>query len=105
VGIVRDPQGAPDAGRRAVGPGPRERDRQRRDGDRRVGRRPLRIVAAWLAQGLTPFDAAALAAYVHGLAGDLAAADLGEISLTAGDIVEYLPRAYRALVEARPAER
>jgi NAD(P)H-hydrate epimerase len=55
------------------------------------------IAAAWLAQGLDAFDAASLAAHVHGLAGDLAARDLGEISLTAGDIVERLPRAYLAL--------
>jgi len=59
------------------------------------------IIGAWLAQGLAPFDAAALSAFVHGLAGDLAARDLGEISLTAGDIVEYLPRAYLALIGGR----
>ncbi len=59
------------------------------------------IVAAWLAQRLDPFDAAALSAYVHGLAGDMAARELGPISLTAGDIVEYLPRAYCALAPSR----
>jgi hydroxyethylthiazole kinase-like uncharacterized protein yjeF len=55
------------------------------------------IVGAWLAQGLPPADAAALAAHVHGLAGDLAAGEQGEISLTASDLIEALPRAYALL--------
>lgn len=55
------------------------------------------IVAAWLAQGLEPLDAATLAAHVHGLAGDLAAGAKGEISLIAGDLIEALPEAYRTL--------
>ncbi|MBI3447726.1 MAG: NAD(P)H-hydrate dehydratase [Acidobacteria bacterium] len=58
------------------------------------------VVAAWLAQGLDPATAAALSAFVHGLAGDLAAADLGEISMIAGDIVDRLPAAYRLLLAA-----
>ena len=37
--------------------------------------------------------------YLHGLAGDLAAQDLGEESLTAGDIVNYLPQAFKRLKE------
>ncbi len=63
------------------------------------------IAAAWLAQGLEAADAAALSAFVHGSAGDRAAEASGEISLTAGDIVEALPRAYLALGAAasRPA--
>ncbi|MCI0589967.1 MAG: NAD(P)H-hydrate dehydratase, partial [Planctomycetes bacterium] len=62
------------------------------------------IAAAWLAQGLDAVDASALSAFVHGLAGDLAADDKGTISLVAGDIVEALPRAYLALdPDVRPA--
>lgn len=63
------------------------------------------IVAAWLAQGLEAPQAAALSAFVHGSAGDRAAACLGAISLTAGDIVEALPGAYQALIAGarRPA--
>jgi NAD(P)H-hydrate epimerase len=30
--------------------------------------------------------------YVHGLAGDLARDDLGEVSLIASDLLAYLPR-------------
>jgi len=59
------------------------------------------IVAAWLAQGLGAFDAATLAAHAHGLAGDSAAATQGEISLIAGDLIEALPAAYKALAPRR----
>ena len=52
------------------------------------------IVAALLAQGLPPWEAARLAAHVHGQAGDLAAAALGEVSLIASDLLDYLPRAF-----------
>ena len=46
------------------------------------------IITALLCQGLSPFDAARLGAHVHGLAGDLAANKLGEVSLIASDLVE-----------------
>lgn len=51
------------------------------------------VLTALLCQGLAPWDAARLAAHVHGLAGDLAAADLGEASLIASDLARYLPGA------------
>jgi NAD(P)H-hydrate epimerase len=51
------------------------------------------LVTGLLAQGLAPFDAACLGVFVHGLAGDLAAAELGEASLVASDLVRRLPRA------------
>jgi NAD(P)H-hydrate epimerase len=47
-----------------------------------------------LAQGVAPFDALQLAVFVHGLAGDLAAQDLGEGPLMAEDLLDYLPRAF-----------
>ncbi len=55
------------------------------------------VVAAFAARGLDPFDAAWLAAHVHGLAGDLAAAGTGRESLVAGDLLAELPRAMRTL--------
>ncbi|MBA4063549.1 MAG: NAD(P)H-hydrate dehydratase [Isosphaera sp.] len=58
------------------------------------------VVAALVGQGLDPFDAAALGAWAHGRAGDLAAADLGQTGLTAADLLEHLPAAFREL-EAR----
>ena len=54
------------------------------------------VVAALLAQSMEPFAAARLAAWVHGFAGDAAAADLGEISLTARDLLERLHVGFRA---------
>ena len=54
------------------------------------------IVAALVAQGLAPFDAAVLAARTHGLAGDLAAEALGQVGMIARDIVEHLPAAWRS---------
>lgn len=54
------------------------------------------------AERLHPFDAARLAAWVHGRAGDLAALRTGEISLTARDLIDSLPAALREVVAAEP---
>jgi len=48
------------------------------------------MIAAFLAQQLTPFDAARLGVYLHGLAGDLAAKEKTETSLIATDIIEKI---------------
>jgi len=53
-------------------------------------------IAAFLARGLVPADAAVLAAYVHGVAGRMAGADLGE-GTVAPDVLARLPRALAAL--------
>jgi NAD(P)H-hydrate epimerase len=53
------------------------------------------IITALVCQHLSLYDAARLGVYVHGLAGDLAAADLGQISLIASDLVKYLPKAWQ----------
>jgi NAD(P)H-hydrate epimerase len=58
------------------------------------------IVGALLAQGISPLESCALGVYVHGLAGDLAAADVGETSLMAGDVIDYLPEAFLHLERA-----
>jgi NAD(P)H-hydrate epimerase len=50
-------------------------------------------IAGLLARGLGPAEAASAAAYVHGVAGRLAAADRGE-GTTAGDVLERLARAF-----------
>ncbi len=52
-------------------------------------------IAALVGQRLPPFDAAQLAVHVHGLAGDLAKDELGEVGLIASDLLQYLPRAFR----------
>src|SRR5262249_31702330 len=54
------------------------------------------VVAALLGQGMDPFEAAQLGVYMHGLAGDLARDELGEVSLMASDLLTYLPRAFRS---------
>lgn len=53
------------------------------------------LIAALIGQGLDGFGAAALGAHVHGRAGDLAAASYGQVSLTAADLLDYLPAAFR----------
>lgn len=53
------------------------------------------VVAALVAQGLEAFEAAQLGVYLHGLAGDLGAERLGEISLIASDLLDELPRAFQ----------
>ena len=53
------------------------------------------IIAGFLAQGLGIFNAAKLGVYIHGLAGDIAARDRGEIGLIAGDILENIPYAIK----------
>ena len=56
-------------------------------------------ILALLAQGYAAPDAARLAVYAHGLAGDIAACEKGQMALVAGDIVDCLPRAWRSLEE------
>ena len=53
------------------------------------------VAAALLAQGMPPLEAARLAAWVHGRAGDVAAADLGQVSMTARDLLDRLHVAFR----------
>ena len=55
------------------------------------------VILALLARGYSAYDAARLGVYVHGAAGDCAAAVLGATAMCAGDIVEYLPQAWRML--------
>jgi NAD(P)H-hydrate epimerase len=55
------------------------------------------LCGALLAQGLGTLDAARLAVYVHGLAGDLAAAKRGPIGVVAGDVAKMIPAAFARL--------
>ena len=52
------------------------------------------IITALLARGYSPEEAAKAGMYLHGLAGDYAARDLGVESLIASDIIAYLPKAF-----------
>jgi NAD(P)H-hydrate epimerase len=55
------------------------------------------LVGALLARGLGPVAALQAGCYLHGLAGDLAAAALGEDGLVASDLIERIPAAIRVL--------
>jgi NAD(P)H-hydrate epimerase len=54
------------------------------------------LICALACQGLPAFQAARLGAHLHGLAGDIAAAELGQVSLIASDLVHFLPKAMQA---------
>jgi len=59
------------------------------------------IIAALVGQKFVPWEAARLGVHVHGLAGDLAAARFGEVSLLASDLIDFLPAAFQRLVPRR----
>ena len=51
------------------------------------------IITGLLARGYEPKVAAMMGMYLHGLAGDLAAEEVGQESLIASDIIKFLPKA------------
>jgi hydroxyethylthiazole kinase-like uncharacterized protein yjeF len=55
------------------------------------------IIAGLIGQRLTPFQAAAGGAYLHGKAADSAVASKTEPGLIATDLIHYLPQAYQSL--------
>jgi NAD(P)H-hydrate epimerase len=59
------------------------------------------MVAAWLAQLLDAEAACKLAVYLHGLAGDLAEAESGEVAMTSADLADHLGPATLELTSRR----
>lgn len=55
------------------------------------------IITGLLARGYSHTDACTTGMYLHGLAGDLAAKQLGQESLMAGDIIAFIPQAFKKL--------
>lgn len=55
------------------------------------------IIVSLLAQKYSPVQAALIGVYIHGLAGDLAKKELGETAMKAGDIIYYLPQAFKTV--------
>ncbi len=53
------------------------------------------IIAAFLAQGLSGFEAAKYGVYLHGLAGDLAAKEKSQLAMVASDIIAKIPKAIK----------
>jgi len=56
------------------------------------------IITGLLAQGLSAWDAACAGVYLHGLAGDLAASEQGEMGLIAGDVIQAIPWALQGVL-------
>lgn len=50
------------------------------------------IIVSLLGQGIDPLEAAACGAWLHGAAGDLCAAEIGQYGMLPGDMVSVLPR-------------
>ena len=61
-------------------------------------------IAALIGQGLPPIAAAWAGAYLHGLAGDLAALARGPAGILAREVADHLPRALRAVRSGAAAE-
>ncbi|NVO18197.1 MAG: NAD(P)H-hydrate dehydratase [Bacteroidetes bacterium] len=55
------------------------------------------IITGLLAQHYTALDACLLGVYLHGLSGDLAADESGKQAVIAGDIIQYIGRAYKKI--------
>lgn len=51
------------------------------------------LIAALLAQGLAPFEAACLGVHIHGLAGDLCAERIGQVGFLAREVADAIPAA------------
>jgi NAD(P)H-hydrate epimerase len=63
------------------------------------------MIAAWLAQTLDAEAACRLAVFLHGAAGDLAQGTVGQVSLTAGDLLDHLADAITGLTgTSEPAD-
>ncbi|MCD8347433.1 MAG: NAD(P)H-hydrate dehydratase [Lachnospiraceae bacterium] len=57
------------------------------------------VICGLLAQGMPVFDAAALGVYLHGLAGDLARAELGAHGMMAGEIADSVGKVLKESIE------
>jgi NAD(P)H-hydrate epimerase len=55
------------------------------------------MIAALLAQGLTPENAAKLGVYLHGRSGEIAAADKGMYSVNASDLIRHISGSIQSL--------
>jgi NAD(P)H-hydrate epimerase len=57
------------------------------------------IITGLLSQGYEPFNAAALGAYIHGKAGDLALKEMGGIGIIATDLIRKIPAVQQSIRE------
>ncbi|OPX17757.1 hypothetical protein BXT86_04780 [candidate division WOR-3 bacterium 4484_100] len=59
------------------------------------------MIGGFLAQGVSPINAANLGVFLHGLCADLAMDENNEYSLNAGDLINYIPRAINYILERK----
>jgi NAD(P)H-hydrate epimerase len=57
------------------------------------------IILSLLAQGYSPGDAAVTGTFLHGLAGDMAAEDYSQQGLIASDIIKYIGKAFKKIMD------
>lgn len=57
------------------------------------------VIASFVGQGLSPFDASKLGVYTHGLAGDLAQHNLGTHGMIASDVIDNIPYAIKKIAD------
>jgi NAD(P)H-hydrate epimerase len=57
------------------------------------------VLTALIAQGYEPFAACRVGVFVHGYAADLVSADKGEVGMSAVDVQERLPFAFKQLMD------
>ena len=63
------------------------------------------VIAAFMAQGYRPEHAATIGVYIHGLAGDLAEKEFGEVGMVSSDIADNIGRAVRLILNREPLPR
>ena len=57
------------------------------------------VIASLIAQGVLPYDAASLGAYLHAAAGEMVTNDIGNTGLVASDLLPMIPRAIKSVRE------
>jgi ADP-dependent NAD(P)H-hydrate dehydratase / NAD(P)H-hydrate epimerase len=63
------------------------------------------MIGGFLAQGCDATASACLGVYAHGLAGDLAAEEQGEVSMIAGDLIGRIPEAMKEIAEWKEGDQ
>jgi NAD(P)H-hydrate epimerase len=62
------------------------------------------MIGSFIAQGMDGFDSAVTAVYLHGLAGDLAAEELTEYSVTSEHLLKFIPKAIAKFLKEEGAD-
>ena len=57
------------------------------------------IIAGLLAQGMTAFEACKLGVFLHSYSGEIASKDLTEYSVLANDLINYIPKTIKTILQ------